>query len=85
METIKISLENCYGIGQLSFDFSFDTNSKSYSIYAPNGFMKSSFAKALMNMAEAKDMVHPDRPTTCKVTDAAGTSINQENIFVIEP
>lgn len=85
METIKINLENCYGIGQLNFDFNFDNKTKSYSIYAANGFMKSSFAKTLMNMAEAKDIVHPDRPPKCEVTDGAGTKINQDNIFVIEP
>lgn len=85
METIKINLENCYGIGQLNFNFNFDNESKSYSIYAPNGFMKSSFAKSLMNMAEAKDIVHPERLTTCTVTNNTGISINQDNIFVIEP
>lgn len=85
MDTIKISLENCYGIGQFNFDFIFDNESKCYSIYAPNGFMKSSFAKALMNMAEAKDIVYPERPPKCEVTDDAGTKISQDNIFVIEP
>jgi energy-coupling factor transporter ATP-binding protein EcfA2 len=85
MQTVKINLENCYGIGLLNFDFEFNNESKSYSIYAPNGFMKSSFAKALMNMAEATDIVHPERPTKCNVTDDAGTNISQDNIFVIEP
>ena len=85
METIKINLENCYGIGQLNFDFIFDNNSKCYSIYAPNGFMKSSFAKTLMNMADAKDIVHLERQPKCEVTDDAGAKVNQENIFVIEP
>ena len=85
MKTIKINLENCYGIGHLSFDFIFDNESKCYSIYAPNGFMKSSFAKTLMNMDDAKDIVHPERPPKCDVTDDAGTKISQDNIFVIEP
>lgn len=44
MKTLKIILENCFGIGkfQHTFDYS-DTNS--HLVYAPNGTMKTSFAK----------------------------------------
>ena len=49
METIKIDWENCFGIGKLNHEFNFNTqNSNSFMIYAPNGTMKTSFAKHLI-------------------------------------
>jgi ABC-type branched-subunit amino acid transport system ATPase component len=46
METIKIDWENCFGIGKLNHEFNFGVqNSNSFMIYAPNGTMKTSFAK----------------------------------------
>jgi predicted ATP-binding protein involved in virulence len=44
MQKIKIHMENCFGIKKMDFDFDFE-DSNVYSIYAPNGVMKSSFAK----------------------------------------
>lgn len=44
MNTLKIDLENCFGIGKLCHTFDFSRNSISL-IYAPNGTMKTSFAK----------------------------------------
>ena len=45
-EELKIHFENCYGIKKLQHTFDF-TKSKVQIIYAPNGAMKSSFAKTL--------------------------------------
>lgn len=46
MNLLSLKLENCFGIGKLEHEFDFD-KSNSYVIYAPNGTMKSSFAKTL--------------------------------------
>ena len=55
MNKLGINFENCYGIGKLDFVFDF-SNTNSFLIYAPNGMMKTSFAKTLKyfnNDAEA--------------------------------
>ena len=44
MKTLEIDMENCFGISKFEhkFDFADDT---CVLIYAPNGMMKSSFAR----------------------------------------
>ena len=50
MNSLLVQLENCYGIQ--SFDHTFDFNEKnSILIYAPNGVMKTSFAKTLLQIS----------------------------------
>ncbi len=44
MNNLKINLENCFGIGKFNYEFDF-TKSDTFLIYAPNGTMKTSFAK----------------------------------------
>lgn len=44
MKLLSINFENCFGIGKIQHEFDFAT-SNSYLIYAPNGTMKTSFAK----------------------------------------
>jgi len=44
MKKIKVELQKCYGIEKFSYEFDF-SHSKVYSIYAPNGTMKTSFLK----------------------------------------
>lgn len=44
MNILSIDFENCFGIGKIQHEFDF-TDSNSYLIYAPNGTMKTSFAK----------------------------------------
>lgn len=44
MDKVKIDLQNCFGIGCFVHEFDF-SNSNSVLIYAPNGIMKTSFAK----------------------------------------
>jgi hypothetical protein len=43
-EKLSIQFENCFGIGKLDHQFDFEI-SNSHLIYAPNGTMKTSFAK----------------------------------------
>ncbi|WP_157887311.1 hypothetical protein [Campylobacter pinnipediorum] len=50
MKKLKIYLENCYGIKKLETEFDF-TKKNTYSIYAPNGTMKTSFAKTFKDLS----------------------------------
>ncbi len=86
MNKVKIELNNCYGIKNFSYEFDLGINDKSqgvYAIYAPNGYMKSSFARTMQDFIDNKDsqdIIFPNRK--CK-RDITGLS--NENIFVIKP
>lgn len=87
MNKIQITLENCYGIGNLTETFDFQDGSV-YSIYAPNGFMKTSLSKTFLDLSNAKvssDLIHADRVTLRDIKDEAGVDIKAEQVFVIEP
>lgn len=86
MKKIEISFQNCYGIKNLNCDFDF-SNTSAYAIYAPNGFMKTSFAKAFRDISEnkqSKDLIFEDLESIRTVI-CDGQKINKENVFVIEP
>jgi len=86
MEKITISFENCYGINKL--DCEFDLSHKSFSIYAPNGAMKTSFAKTftdISNEKESSDLMFPERITVREVKDENNTNVEADNIFVVAP
>lgn len=87
MQKISIKLSNCYGIGQLQCGFDF-TNADAYSVYAPNGFMKTSLSKTFLDLSRGKspsDLIHPDRETKWEILDENGVDLKSEQIFVIEP
>ncbi len=87
MEMVKISLKNCYGIGRLDYTFDFSDH-KPYAIYAPNGSMKSSFARTLMDVSmerASSDLLFPQRKTKRVVVDKSGVPISAGDVFVIEP
>ncbi len=87
MNKLKLKLENCYGIKSLTHEFDFN-NTKGFSIYAPNGFMKTSFSKTFMDLSKGKDssdIIFPDRKTTRIIQDENAADIKAENVFVIEP
>ena len=87
MNKIKIKFENCYGISQLNHEFDFN-NTKAFSIYAPNGFMKTSFSKTFSDISKGKasgDLIFPERATIRSVQDESGSELNDKNIFVIDP
>lgn len=87
MKKISINLSNCYGIGQLQCGFDF-TNADAYSIYAPNGFMKTSLSKTFLDLSsnkESSDLIHPDRETKREIKDENGEDLKPEQVFVIEP
>lgn len=87
MENLSIKLENCYGIGKFEQEFDF-SGTNTIVIYAPNGTMKSSFARTFEDFAKddkreaPKDRVYPDRKTTYKIL-SDGQQINKGAIFVV--
>lgn len=85
----------CYGINRLDFKLDFTqcedatgkTKAKAYAIYAPNGLMKSSFAKTFLKIS--KDGKGPDeeeryhRKSTCKII-VDEKPIKKEMIYVLD-
>ena len=63
MQKLIVNLENCYGINKLEHEFDFQ-HGRSISIYAPNGTMKTSFAKTLKDFSlntDSKDLIFSER------------------------
>jgi hypothetical protein len=87
MNKLKLKLENCYGMKSLTHEFDFHI-AKGFSIYAPNGFMKTSFSKTFMDLSKSKDssdIIFPERKTARIIQDENDADIKAENVFVIEP
>lgn len=87
MNQLKINLKNCYGIKKLEKDFDFSSNG-TYAIYAPNGVMKTSFAKTFKDLSlglNSKDLIFPERETVREIKKEDGSDLSKENIFVVEP
>ena len=83
----KVNMENCYGIPALTHEFSFKSNNALVTIYAPNGSMKTSFARSFKDYSRRKspkDIVYPDRKSVFKVLDQDNTEIPNEAIFVVD-
>ena len=87
LEEISLNFENCYGIKKLEHKFNLKSG-KPIIIYAPNGVMKSSFAKTFQdfsNDVDSKDRIYEDRPTVRSIEAQDGTTLSSEQVFVIEP
>ena len=87
MQKIKISLENCYGIRKMDAEFDF-TKKSAQLIYAPNGSMKSSFAKTFKDHSTesaSSDRIYTDRETKRQILDHEDQELPAETVFVIEP
>lgn len=87
MKKLTVKLENCYGISKFGEEFDF-TNDRTYVIYAPNGVMKTSFAKTFKNISDGEapcDLAFPERESKCLIVDENATPLKPESIFVIEP
>ncbi len=86
MNNLKLKFENCYGIKKLEQEFDF-SNFKTFAVYAPNGVMKTSFAKTFdnyVNGEESRDKVFSREPYERKIIDENDTEIDTKNIFVIK-
>jgi len=87
MNKLNIELENCYGIKKLECTFDF-TEKSTYSIYAPNGIMKTSFANTFMDLSngvEPKDLIFKERKSNGIINDENNAEISSEQVFVIVP
>ncbi len=93
MDLLDIKLENCYGIQKLDATLTFKGSAKVpagsvFSVYAPNGFMKTSLARTFLDVQEGRDsqdLIFPERPTSRLITSAPATPITPESLFVIKP
>jgi hypothetical protein len=84
MRKAKFDLQYCYGIKKLNNELDF--SNRTYAIYAPNGVMKTSFAKTLKDYSRGikpSDLVFPDRETICEISFDEKTA-DPKSIFVIE-
>jgi hypothetical protein len=86
---LNFELKNCYGINYISDSFDF-TEKKIFSIYAPNGTMKTSFAKTFLRISEEKlpqDDLYGLTSEFAITTEINGinTPIIPKEIFVIKP
>ncbi|MFA6252341.1 MAG: hypothetical protein WCX74_02995 [Candidatus Paceibacterota bacterium] len=86
MNKLKVELQYCYGIKKLNHEFDFKC--KTFVIYAPNGVMKTSFAKTFKDLAKGektKDLIYPERTTVREIKNESNVEISKEEVFVIEP
>ncbi|MBZ0181767.1 MAG: hypothetical protein K8F60_04870 [Melioribacteraceae bacterium] len=87
MNSVEIKLENCFGIGKLDYNFNFSVSS-TFLIYAPNGSMKTSFAKTLELISKndeklvPNDMAYVERESKYQIT-VEGNPISTESILVV--
>ena len=87
MQSLKIELENCYGIRKLEHIFDF-RNCRAVALYAPNGAMKSSLARTFQDIVDKKkssDRMFPDRVSKRVIVDENGAELDAESILVVRP
>lgn len=85
MKKLDIDLVNCHGIHRLQTSISFESGNAS-AIYAPNGMMKTSFARTFSDLSsgqESTDHLFPDRASSRSITDENGTDVAAEQVVVI--
>ena len=83
---LNLKLEHCYGIKNLEHAFDF-SDFKTFAVYAPNGVMKTSFAKSFddyINGKESKDRVFDRESYNRKISDENNADIEPDDIFVIK-
>ena len=88
MKKLFIDLEHCYGIKKLLTEFDFETNGDVFTVYAPNGVMKTSLANTFRDVstgAVSMDRIQNTNETKRVIIDENGDELAPECIFVIEP
>lgn len=88
MDKLSVSLTNCYGIQSLVHEFEFGSSAKkgkTFTIYAPNGLMKTSFSSTFENIAKGESPREEryNRPSV-HVVEADGVAISKEAIYVLK-
>lgn len=87
MKKLTLKFENCYGIKKLEDEFDF-SECKTIAVYAANGAMKTSFAKTFKDIStkgKPCDQMDDSLTSVFDVLLEDGTSLQPENICVIEP
>jgi hypothetical protein len=91
MNKLKVDLKNCYGIQALNYEFDFSAGTpeklkaKAYAIYAPNGLMKSSFAKTFEVLSRGDEPREERYNRTSSYTvEADGAVLHKEMIYVLK-
>ena len=87
IQKIKIDWKNCYGIKELNQEFQFSSGKQIHLIYAPNGSMKTSFAKTMRYLSgQSKekpcDKLH-DKDKSSFILKVDGLDVSKENVFVV--
>lgn len=85
IKKLNINFVNCYGIRKFAHEFSFEKGHV-HLLYAPNGTMKTSFAKTMKYLSgqeknEPCDLLHRENKSN-SILQADGNEIPKENIFV---
>lgn len=88
MNELKIQLTNCYGISSFDETFNFTSSqakSRAYAIYAPNGLMKTSFARTFEKLSKGQSPTEErfGRQSHCTV-EADGERICKEQVYVLK-
>ncbi|MBB3231311.1 hypothetical protein [Halomonas stenophila] len=88
MDELKVQLSNCYGISSFEGAFDFRSNqnkAKACAIYAPNGLMKTSFAKTFEKLSKGEKPQEErfGRQTDC-IVEADGVGIHEEEVYVLK-
>lgn len=86
MNHLKVKFQHCYGIGKLNYEFDF-SDKNAVVIYAPNGMMKTSFAKTFNDISMSKlpkDMADPSSAVVCDIT-CDGVPVSPSKIYVANP
>ncbi len=88
MKKLKLDLEHCYGIKKLEAEFDFEANGDVFTIYAPNGVMKTSLANTFQDVSKgiaSSDRIWKSNQTKRVIHDENGFELAPESVFVIEP
>jgi hypothetical protein len=87
IQSIKINWKNCFGIKSLDHEFKFVVGKQTHLIYAPNGTMKTSFAKTMKFLSEQSkekpcDQLCQDNEVRYDFT-VDDCEVPKNNIFVV--
>lgn len=84
MKKLTVEFKHCYGISYLKHDFEFEKQ-QTIALYAPNGMMKTSFSKTLLNISRGEnpqEKIFGNIPEFKLIAD--GIDFPKEKILVIE-
>ena len=85
MKSLNVVLKNCHGIRELEASFSFEKGN-AVAVYAPNGTMKTSFARTFRDLSagrESADCMFPSRVSQRTVTDENGDELDPSDVVVV--